>query len=738
MKKNQSGWYGTEGTYTNRLFLQFLLLVTIPLIVMGAVSYQIYVRGEFQRRSQELTSYCESVETDYENIFSSVKEYYLDGTKHEEFAWLREQAEIPLSSYKEMKQAQKMLEGNFFLRKYISMYSFFHVKGGWLLSNYGMAEEGEIRNREEASSFLEEQELAALSVYWLNRTSEPQVYGSRPQVSRMYDTSGELLILKENDNSGGLVYVLSVRMNLKELEELSQTYRELGCEVTVLSEGRVMTQTDGGFTEACLGRNLQAGSGVRIPATLSLPDGRKFLTVVREGKENGMVYIMGYDLSFTKKGGIVFVAAALSIILIFGVLLVLLRFAARIFSRPVMTLHKFVEDQNIQIRELFVSDLIKGEIDTEKIRDALDKCGEVPRNAYRLMGISFKPEGGGAPSDRETDESYRAVLERLPEAIREQIFIRPILYQHMIVCMIGDEDDVSVDSRTATVYKLFKDYIWEETGRHIAVGIGRTFHRLTHARGALGECVEAIHSRNHEKYENRSSLTLYDDYSLMDDVGNVYDKVMENELLQALEGGDEETGRLLELLIERMEVKELVGIERSFYLTRLLSEILSVPVTAGLSLSDIFEGEHANILERVTKIYDYRELIRSIREEILGPIMEKLSEKSTENAETDIVKSVVGLLKESKGNITLNECADRLSYHPNYLSRVLKKEKGKTFTEMANEETLRHAKYMLLTTEYSVAEIADRLHYGNVQNFIRFFKNHVKVTPAVFRKEHRK
>ena len=88
--------------------------------------------------------------------------------------------------------------------------------------------------------------------------------------------------------------------------------------------------------------------------------------------------------------------------------------------------------------------------------------------------------------------------------------------------------------------------------------------------------------------------------------------------------------------------------------------------------------------------------------------------------------------------MTLNECADRLSYHPNYLSKVLKKEKGVTFTDMVNEEKLKQARYMLLTTEYSVAEISEKLMYNNVQNFIRFFKNHVGITPAAFRKEHRK
>ena len=45
-----------NGKYEDRLFLQFLLLVMVPLIVMGLLSYQIYVQGETRRNRQSLDS----------------------------------------------------------------------------------------------------------------------------------------------------------------------------------------------------------------------------------------------------------------------------------------------------------------------------------------------------------------------------------------------------------------------------------------------------------------------------------------------------------------------------------------------------------------------------------------------------------------------------------------------------------------------------------------------------------
>ena len=62
-----------NGKYEDRLFLQFLLLVMVPLIIMGVLSYQIYVQGETKRNRQALESYGESVSIEYDILFSSIR-----------------------------------------------------------------------------------------------------------------------------------------------------------------------------------------------------------------------------------------------------------------------------------------------------------------------------------------------------------------------------------------------------------------------------------------------------------------------------------------------------------------------------------------------------------------------------------------------------------------------------------------------------------------------------------------
>ena len=222
-----------NGKYEDRLFLQFLLLVMVPLIVMGLLSYQIYVQGETRRNRQALDSYGESVSIEYDNLFSSIREYYLDSTSNSTFKWLLEQKAVPYSNYTEVRQAQNMLKGNYFMTKYISLYNFINVKEGWVLNNYGMYPCDDLKNYEETDQFLKEQKEVPLSVYWLNRTNVQAPYDDTVKESRMVDTSGEVLIIKQQDSSGNLIYLLSVQVNTDALLNISQSYKKMGYDVTV-------------------------------------------------------------------------------------------------------------------------------------------------------------------------------------------------------------------------------------------------------------------------------------------------------------------------------------------------------------------------------------------------------------------------------------------------------------------------------------------------------------------------
>lgn len=83
--------------------------------------------------------------------------------------------------------------------------------------------------------------------------------------------------------------------------------------------------------------------------------------------------------------------------------------------------------------------------------------------------------------------------------------------------------------------------------------------------------------------------------------------------------------------------------------------------------------------------------------------------------------------------LTAAQVASELQYHPDHLSRVLKKCYGFTLQQDINNERINRAKQLLLTTDRTVSQIALELGYEDPNLFEKFFRYHAKIPPLAFR-----
>lgn len=715
------------GKYENQLFIRMLLMVTLPLLVMGIIAYHIYVSGERKRSLESLGASCQSLSQSYDNVFSQVRDYYLNIISTQEYQWLNQQEEIPYSQYLELKAAIERLRGNHYLTRYTGNYNYLNVKYGWVLNNYGMFLIEDARNREALMAFLEAEEQLPVTVRWSNRRDEKSPYDATAISSRVVDFTGEQLVIKETGLDGAIRHLLLIKINQQELENLAAGFKNSGYEVAVISDGKAAVQTSEAFSQAVLSGG-EAETGIYAGER-----GQRYQVSRMPLTGHNITCYVGYDINVFQKNGRVFLVAALVFAACLAILMLAVRCLALYFSRPVISLQQQVDVQNSRIRELLVSDLIAGGMTDEKIAESLEKLETKPAACYRMIGMMAKQKNG---YDKIELERMRIHLPDIPDEVQAQMFLPAVIYRNMLLVLVGAEDEYHLDEKTATIYKQLKDWASRQSGHAIASGVSQMFTSLCHMDRAQQECSEALHNKQNQKDE-LSSLVLYDDYRTRDYIRNAYDMIVENELTNAVANGNEaEAGHLLERCIERLEQFNVTGLERNLYVVRLLTAIMSVPGNAGIPVSEIFGSGQYNIINQASQIYNKKKLLAYVMTEIMQPIMQTLTARAQSEA-SEIVKQVMHLIKEEKGTITLNECADRLSYHPNYIWKVLKTEKKVTFTELANEERLELAKYMLLTSDDSIAVISDKLKYNNVQNFIRFFKAQVGSTPAAFRKAHK-
>ncbi len=102
---------------------------------------------------------------------------------------------------------------------------------------------------------------------------------------------------------------------------------------------------------------------------------------------------------------------------------------------------------------------------------------------------------------------------------------------------------------------------------------------------------------------------------------------------------------------------------------------------------------------------------------------------------TALNRNFLRVLKEKESRLwNVQDYADHLHIHPNYLSSIVKAETGKTVKQWIHDRLASEAKSMLKNTKLTVSEIAGHLSFDDVSNFNRFFKSQTGQTPGLYRK----
>ncbi len=113
---------------------------------------------------------------------------------------------------------------------------------------------------------------------------------------------------------------------------------------------------------------------------------------------------------------------------------------------------------------------------------------------------------------------------------------------------------------------------------------------------------------------------------------------------------------------------------------------------------------------------------REYKRSLPAPENEKLSDK------------IVRYMSEHSDVVTLKDISRHFSYHPNYISTLLHREIGKSFSELLLEQRMERAVCLLKGTNLSVEEIAAMLGYSNSSNFYKAFREYYHQSPREFAK----
>ncbi len=81
----------------------------------------------------------------------------------------------------------------------------------------------------------------------------------------------------------------------------------------------------------------------------------------------------------------------------------------------------------------------------------------------------------------------------------------------------------------------------------------------------------------------------------------------------------------------------------------------------------------------------------------------------------------------------LRELAQELHYDTSWLSREIKRQSGKNFTELMQDRRMAQAAFLLKTTKMNVTQISENIGYENVSYFHSVFKKRFGISPRKYR-----
>ncbi|MEK5382738.1 helix-turn-helix transcriptional regulator [Niallia sp. FSL W8-0635] len=392
--------------------------------------------------------------------------------------------------------------------------------------------------------------------------------------------------------------------------------------------------------------------------------------------------------------------------------------------------------QKPQLETLFVLSLFRNRITANEAKHRLKQFGYFFKETdYFYTGL-IQIDNMDSHKIVDKDLYLLALNNIVEEMVPDTERLIPIVLndEMQATIFITDENDYDSSRRIMKYFEDIQSAAKEYLNITISIGISPVYKALINSKKAVDLAKEALHYRVNV---GPASIIFYDDIApLLNDASiSKYPVELQNELLNTIRrGNEEEVKETVEALIDEIFRLNKNPVSLEVTLIRLINEIIQLGQLLGAE-AKIFDSIKPLYYEAINAFYPGR-IKQMLIEHLITPIIRSTQDKTDREFRSLSDKIVQIIQTEYDQEISLDIIADRLHYNPNYLSSVFKKEYGENFVDYLMGFRLQKAKSLLQETNMPIKEIAEKLQYRNSQNFIRFFKKKVGMTPGDYRKKY--
>ena len=138
------------------------------------------------------------------------------------------------------------------------------------------------------------------------------------------------------------------------------------------------------------------------------------------------------------------------------------------------------------------------------------------------------------------------------------------------------------------------------------------------------------------------------------------------------------------------------------------------------------------ILEYADKKEDTQAILKPMTLALLMHVAREYRNVSEKTESQSLPDQIIRYIGEHTGKVTLGMTAAHFSYHPNYISSLLRQKTGRTFSEILLEQRMDRALALLKGTSLSVEEVSSMVGYNDTSNFYRAFRRYYHVSPREY------
>ena len=134
------------------------------------------------------------------------------------------------------------------------------------------------------------------------------------------------------------------------------------------------------------------------------------------------------------------------------------------------------------------------------------------------------------------------------------------------------------------------------------------------------------------------------------------------------------------------------------------------------------------LVEYVHKKEDSQKIMKALIFAILM-LLTRAYTKQKKEVQVSKGEEMMHYMESHLDGVSLGTLAEHFGYHPNYVSALLHKETGRTFSQILLQMRMERAVLLLKNTDLSQEKIADMVGYHNTSNFYKAFRQYYGTSP---------